>query len=91
VLSTAASDGEVCVTVADSGEGMALQDVPFVFDRFFRGDRARTRDGAGAGLGLAIARGIVEGHGGRMWVEQTGAEGTTIAFTLPAAAAPQRA
>ncbi len=87
VLSTAASEGEVRVLVTDSGEGITAQDVPFVFDRFFRGDRARTRDGAGAGLGLAIARGIVEGHGGRMWVERTGTEGTTIAFSLPTAAA----
>jgi signal transduction histidine kinase len=86
VLSTAVDGGEVRIMVSDSGEGISAQDVPFVFERFFRGDRARTRDGAGAGLGLAIARGIVEGHGGRMWVERTGSSGTTIAFSLPSQA-----
>jgi two-component system, OmpR family, sensor histidine kinase SaeS len=83
VLSTAAAGSEVQVTISDTGEGIAPDDVPFVFDRFFRGDRSRTRDGSGAGLGLAIARGIVESHGGRIWVERTGSRGTAIAFTLP--------
>jgi signal transduction histidine kinase len=83
VVQTASGHGEVRVTVSDTGEGIPAQDLPLVFERFFRGDRARTRDGAGAGLGLAIAKGIVEGHGGRMWVEPTGTQGTTIAFTIP--------
>ncbi len=87
VLRTEPSDGRmVRIDVSDTGEGIAEADVPFVFDRFFRGDPSRARDGAGSGLGLSIARGIVELHGGRIWVDKTGARGTTIAITLPARA-----
>jgi signal transduction histidine kinase len=77
------TDG-VLVEVRDTGEGIAADDLPRVFDRFYRGDPARTRE-AGAGLGLAIARGIVEAHGGRIWVESEPGRGTRFAFTLPAA------
>jgi signal transduction histidine kinase len=76
-------DGWVQVAVSDSGEGIAAEDVPFVFDRFFRGNRSRTRDGSGSGLGLSIARGIVESHGGRIWIEHSSGTGTTITFTIP--------
>ncbi|MEO6398637.1 MAG: ATP-binding protein [Tepidiformaceae bacterium] len=72
------------LSVCDSGEGIASEDIPFVFDRFYRGDRARARDGAGSGLGLAIARGIIEAHGGRIWVEPSPGSGATVAFSLPA-------
>jgi signal transduction histidine kinase len=78
-----AEDG-VLVEVRDTGEGIGADDLPRVFDRFYRGDPARTRE-AGAGLGLAIARGIVEAHGGRIWVESAPGQGTRFAFTLPAA------
>jgi signal transduction histidine kinase len=78
-----AEDG-VLVEVRDTGEGIGADDLPRVFDRFYRGDPARTRE-AGAGLGLAIARGIVEAHGGRIWVESAPRQGTRFAFTLPAA------
>lgn len=78
-----AEDG-VLVEVRDTGEGIGAEDLPRVFDRFYRGDPARTRE-AGAGLGLAIARGIVEAHGGRIWVESEPGRGTRFAFTLPAA------
>ena len=77
-------EGGVLVEVRDTGEGIAAADLPRVFDRFYRGDPARTRE-AGAGLGLAIARGIVEAHGGRIWVESEPGRGTCFAFTLPAA------
>ena len=77
-------DGHVRVAVSNTGEGIPPADVPCVFERFFRGDRARSRDRAGSGLGLSIARGIVEGHGGAIGVESAAVPGTTtIAFTLP--------
>lgn len=75
---------EVQVNVADSGEGIPRQDLPHVFDRFYRGDKARSRDaGSGAGLGLAIAKRLVETHGGRIWVAQPITGGSVFSFTLP--------
>ncbi len=70
--------------VTDTGPGIAPDDLPHIFDRFWR-----TRDGnrTGAGLGLAIARGIVEAHGGRMWAESEPGEGSSFRFILPAATA----
>ena len=85
VLRSELAQGAMQLSVCDSGEGIASEDAPFVFDRFYRGDRARARDGAGSGLGLAIARGIVEAHGGRIWIESTPGSGATVAFSLPAA------
>ena len=72
---------EVRVTVEDTGEGLAPERAP-MFDRFWRGDRARS--GEGAGLGLAIARGLVEAHGGRIWAEGRAGGGARVSFTLPA-------
>jgi signal transduction histidine kinase len=70
----------VQVSVSDTGPGIPPHDVPFLFERFWQG----TREGRGsAGLGLAIARGIAEGHGGRIWVESEVGRGTTFFFTLP--------
>ncbi len=73
----------VLVTVQDSGEGIATEDLPFIFERFYRGEKSRSRDTGGAGLGLAIARGIVEAHGGSIRVESKLHDGTTISFRLP--------
>jgi signal transduction histidine kinase len=75
---------EVEVSVEDTGDGLEPEAVSHMFDRFWRGDRARTSGaGAGAGLGLAIARGLVEAHGGRIWAEQRPEGGTRVSFTLP--------
>jgi signal transduction histidine kinase len=78
---------EVQVNVRDTGEGIPAADLPLVFDRFYRGDRARQRDATGsstgAGLGLAIARRLVESHGGRIWVAQPPDGGSVFSFTLP--------
>lgn len=82
----ASGPGQVRVTVSDSGEGIAAADLPQVFERFWRGERARTReqDGErGAGLGLAIARGLVEAHRGRIEVRSRPGEGAQFSFTLP--------
>jgi signal transduction histidine kinase len=81
---------EIRVSVADSGEGIAESDLPRVFERFYRGDPARSRERGGAGLGLTIARGIVEAHGGRIWVESKPGSGSRFSFTLPKAPAAER-
>jgi PAS domain S-box-containing protein len=74
---------EVTFLVADTGPGITAEQVPHVFDRFWR---ANQDDSRGAGLGLPIARGIVEAHGGRLWVESAPGRGSTFFFTLPVAA-----
>jgi signal transduction histidine kinase len=71
------------VQVRDTGPGIAPADLPFVFDRFWRADRSRSRDDGSAGLGLAIARQLVEAHGGRIWAESQPGQGATFSFTLP--------
>ena len=82
---------EVQVTVADSGPGIASEDLPRIFDRFYRVDPSRARATGGAGLGLTIARHLVESHGGAIWVESNEGEGARFSFTLPVAAGPQAA
>ena len=72
---------EVLFWVADTGPGIASEQLPHIFSRFWQVDRADRR---GVGLGLAIARGIVEAHGGRIWVESRVGEGSTFLFTVPA-------
>lgn len=75
---------QVEVTVSDTGEGIRAADLPHVFERFYRGDAARSRSrGTGAGLGLAIARGIVQAHGGEIRVESEPGKGTQFTFTIP--------
>ncbi|MCP4422675.1 MAG: HAMP domain-containing protein [Chloroflexi bacterium] len=72
------------IEVTDTGEGIAPEDLPFVFERFWRGDRARTHSGgAGGGLGLAIAKQIVEAHNGCIRVSSTQNEITTFCITFP--------
>ena len=67
----------------DTGAGIAAEDLPYVFERFYRADKSRSRATGGAGLGLAIARQLVEAHGGRIAVESEVGRGTEFTFTLP--------
>ncbi len=83
----AASDGgQVQVSVSDSGPGVAEADLERIFDRFYRGELSRRRDegaAAGAGLGLAIARGLVQAHRGRIWAEPSPLGGVSVQIRLP--------
>jgi signal transduction histidine kinase len=75
---------EVEVIVEDTGDGLEPEATRRMFERFWRGDAARsTGRGSGAGLGLAIARGVVEAHGGRIWAESRPGGGARVCFTLP--------
>lgn len=74
------------VVVRDHGEGVDTKDVPHVFDRFYRGEKSRSRAYGGAGLGLAIAKGIIDAHDGRIWVENVpDGGGAEFTFTVPIA------
>jgi two-component system OmpR family sensor kinase/two-component system sensor histidine kinase BaeS len=84
-LSAAPDDGVVKVSVSDTGSGVPAKDLPYIFERFWRGDRSRSRAGGGSGLGLAIAKQLVEMHRGTVSVESTPGKGSTFGFTLPVA------
>jgi signal transduction histidine kinase len=82
---------QVRVEIQDSGEGIDPRDLPHVFERFYRGEKSRSRATGGTGLGLAIAQGIVEAHGGQMRVRSELGQGTCFFFDLPVeATGPQR-
>ncbi len=84
VLTTQVVDGAVEVLVQDTGDGIPESDADKVFERFFRGERSRSREFGGSGLGLSIARGIVQAHGGSIRVKGSQA-GAAIAFRIPVA------
>jgi two-component system phosphate regulon sensor histidine kinase PhoR len=73
------------VTVADSGIGIPIEDLPRIFERFYKVDRARTRNASGTGLGLAIAKHLIEGHGGSIWATSLEGAGSTFFLALPLA------
>ena len=73
----------VLIEVADTGSGIAQEDLPYVFDRFYRADKSRSRSGGGSGLGLAIAKSIVEAHGGAITVASEVGQGTSMRVQLP--------
>jgi two-component system, OmpR family, sensor histidine kinase BaeS len=84
VLSAWSSESNIYLRIQDTGSGIAAEDLPFVFDRFYRGDKARQRsDSTSSGLGLAIAKAIVEAHGGTIQVESTLGKSTTFTIILP--------
>jgi two-component system OmpR family sensor kinase/two-component system sensor histidine kinase BaeS len=84
LLKAAANPGEVRITIRDTGEGISPEDLPYVFDRFWRADKSRQRQsGAGSGLGLAIAKQFIQAHGGTISVESQVGNGTTFMIDLP--------
>ncbi len=80
-VSAAAQGQAVRFSVADSGTGIESDDLPRIFERFYKADRARST--SGTGLGLAIARHLVEAHGGKIWAESEPGKGSTFTFTIP--------
>jgi signal transduction histidine kinase len=89
-VSLCAEDGEVVLNVRDTGLGIPHRDLPRVFERFYRVDRARSRETGGTGLGLSIVRHVVENHGGRISVQSELGRGTRFEVRLPAMAQPSR-
>jgi len=85
VVRVVADEQEVVVTVQDHGPGIPRSALTRVFERFYKGDRARTRGVGGTGLGLSIARHVVEAHGGRIWVDSEEGSGSTFGFAVPLA------
>jgi signal transduction histidine kinase len=79
-------NGSVEISVADNGVGIPREHVPRLFERFYRGDTARSRDDGGTGIGLAIARSVVEAHGGTIRAESEPGIGSVFSFDLPASA-----
>ena len=75
------------VTVQDTGGGIPPADLPHIFERFYRADKARARDQGGTGLGLSIVKHIVQSHGGAVRAESVHGKGTKILLTFPAAPA----
>ena len=87
-LRSAVQDDEVVIEVQDRGVGIPPAELPHIFERFYRVDKARSRRQGGSGLGLAIAKSIVEAHGGRIMAESTLGRGTTMRLLLPRIRAP---
>jgi two-component system phosphate regulon sensor histidine kinase PhoR len=77
------ADGYVEISVTDDGPGIPPQAIERVFERFYRVDKARSREQGGTGLGLSIVKHIVQNHGGRAWANSQLGQGTTFFFTLP--------
>ncbi len=71
------------ISVTDNGTGISQEDLPHVFDQFYRAEKSRSRSFGGAGLGLAICKKVIENHGGKIWAESKPDVGTTFCFTLP--------
>jgi two-component system phosphate regulon sensor histidine kinase PhoR len=77
------SPTEIEISVQDDGIGIPKEDLPRIFERFYRVDKGRSQELGGTGLGLSIVKHIVQGHGGRVWVESQLGQGSVFYFTLP--------
>lgn len=75
-------DGKLYLEVLDTGPGIFPEDLPYIFERFYRGEKSRSRATGGTGLGLAIAKSIIEAHGGKIWAESTPGRGTTFKVVI---------
>lgn len=90
-ITAAREDTAVRISVRDTGIGLAPEDLPRVFERFYRADKSRSRALGGSGIGLAIAKALVDAMGGRIWATSPGrGRGATFSFTLPVASPPAR-
>jgi signal transduction histidine kinase len=83
VVGARTTETAIEVSVQDTGDGIPAEDLPFVFERFYRADKSRARETGGAGLGLAIVRQLVAAHGGQVWAESLAGQGARLTFTLP--------
>jgi two-component system phosphate regulon sensor histidine kinase PhoR len=81
VLATRTENNIVMVEVSDTGIGISKEDLPHVFERFYKADRARSK--GGSGLGLAIAKHTIQAHGGKIWATSEQGKGSTFSFSLP--------
>jgi len=81
LLAARTTNGKIMMHVRDNGSGIASEDIPYIFDRFYRGDKSRQQNGE-SGLGLAIAKSIVEAHGGKIAVDSAPNQGTVFTITL---------
>lgn len=79
----ASVNGSIEMSVSDNGPGIGEEDLPHLFERFYRADKARSRSAGGSGLGLAIAKELVEAHGGNIRAESKPGEGSRFSFTIP--------
>jgi signal transduction histidine kinase len=84
-LGAQSAGSEVIITVTDNGSGIPADELPYIFDRFHRGDKSRHSDNGESGLGLAIVKALVESHGGRVWAESKTGEGACISLAFPVA------
>ena len=81
-MTAGSEEGLLFVSVTDAGPGIPAEEVPHVFDRFYQGRTKARHATAGSGLGLALAKRVVEAHGGRIWVESETGKGTTVRLIL---------
>lgn len=82
-VSAVEQDHHIKVSIEDNGSGISEEELPHIFERFYRVEKTRSRDFGGTGLGLSIARKIIEAHGGKIWIDSAPGAGTKVSFTLP--------